>query len=72
MMLVMLVLFVSAVIAVVFHVDRAHSPGTKGPLPLCQAKLLATCVFQVSGHVSPVCHPLSGCPSRSLALQFLD
>lgn len=30
MLVVMLVLFVSAVIAVVFHVDRAHSPGTKG------------------------------------------
>lgn len=29
MLVVMLVLFVPAVIALMFHVDRAHSPGTK-------------------------------------------
>lgn len=69
--------FVSAVIAVMFHVDRAHSPGTKRVFLLVYLRQV-----YFGRTVCIVCHLLllfhSGRPclclslSRSLALQILD
>lgn len=69
MLVVMLVPFVPAVIAVMFHVDRAHSPGTK------RVFLLATYDIRILGVLCIVtycCPSLGAHLSRSPALQILD
>lgn len=67
MLVVMLVLFVSAVIALMFHVDRAHSPGTKRVFLLVYLRHMYVFGRTVYCHVTYCLLSPSGRPSLSFA-----